>query len=240
MNPHAHDGFCRPKPREHMKPGRTLAKINLEVFVDQELSRLSAGGSYCRTRKTKFYRSVSASNVSLPSARAWTNSHARRGRPAASRWCRRRRRGGRRNLAVREAGQGSPPAPTSSRRSKRCFLRTIRPQLASEGIVLIGPADTSTEQRGYPPSISGATPSRSHPAAIHAGQPFPYLGNRSLCLVASIRPTAPSVFPHTTLSVITFPVRECRASSECRILPARICSSCSKTCSGSTCPRLHG
>jgi polyphosphate kinase len=89
---------------------------------------------------------------------------------------------------------------------ERCFLRTIRPQLASEGIVLIGPADTSTEQRGY---LTKYFRERLFPVltplAIDAGQPFPYLGNRSLCLVASIRPTAPSVFPHTTLSVIHLP-----------------------------------
>jgi polyphosphate kinase len=89
---------------------------------------------------------------------------------------------------------------------ERCFLRTVRPQLASEGIVLIGPADTSKEQRRYLTKYfrERLLPVLT-PLAIDAGQPFPYLGNRSLCLVASIRPTAPSVFPHTTLSVIHLP-----------------------------------
>src|SRR5437868_2819491 len=43
------------------------------------------------------------------------------------------------------------------------------------------------------------------PLAVDPGHPFPYLGNRSLCLVASIRAAVPSVLPHSTLSVIHIP-----------------------------------
>ena len=89
---------------------------------------------------------------------------------------------------------------------ERCFVSTVRPQLAAEGIVLIGPADISAAQRRYLTKYfrERLLPVLT-PLAIDAGQPFPYLGNRSLCLVASIRPTTPSVFPHTTLSVIHLP-----------------------------------
>ena len=37
------------------------------------------------------------------------------------------------------------------------------------------------------------------PLAIDPGHPFPHLGNRSLCLVASMRPVTSSALPHTSL-----------------------------------------
>jgi polyphosphate kinase len=43
------------------------------------------------------------------------------------------------------------------------------------------------------------------PLAIDPGHPFPYLGNRSLCLVASIRPSVPSALPSTLLTVVHIP-----------------------------------
>jgi polyphosphate kinase len=43
------------------------------------------------------------------------------------------------------------------------------------------------------------------PLAIDPGHPFPHLANRSLCLVASIRPTAPSLLPHASLAVVHIP-----------------------------------
>ena len=101
--------------------------------------------------------------------------------PAASRSCRRRRRGGRRNLAVREAGQDLRPRPRA-RGGARALLPPYHParSLPPEGIVLIGPADTSTEQRGYLTKYfrERLLPVLT-PLAIDAGQPFPYLGNRS-------------------------------------------------------------
>ena len=43
------------------------------------------------------------------------------------------------------------------------------------------------------------------PLAIDPGHPFPHLANRSLCLVASIRPTVPSPLPHASLAVVHIP-----------------------------------
>ena len=81
---------------------------------------------------------------------------------------------------------------------ERCFLRTIRPQLASEGIVLIGPADTSTEQRGYLHEVfPGATPSRSDPARHRRRTALP-LSRQSLALSGGFDPSdgAVRLSPH--------------------------------------------
>jgi polyphosphate kinase len=43
------------------------------------------------------------------------------------------------------------------------------------------------------------------PLAIDPGHPFPYLANRSLCLIFSLRATIPSRLPHTDLSVVHIP-----------------------------------
>jgi S-adenosylmethionine decarboxylase proenzyme len=190
-----------------MKPGRTLANMNSEVFVDQELSWLERGRVLLseaedeslplRERVQRLATFSSSLDQFYMRGVAALQRRARAGDGAAE-------------------ADGISPSEKLARIStrahelaeeqERCFLRTIRPQLASEGIVLIGPADTSTEQRGYLTKYfrERLLPVLT-PLAIDAGQPFPYLGNRSLCLVASIRPTAPSVFPHTTLSVIHLP-----------------------------------
>jgi polyphosphate kinase len=88
----------------------------------------------------------------------------------------------------------------------RCFLEEIQPLLAAEGIVLLRPKDISEDQQRFLEEYFRRTlrPVLT-PLAIDPGHPFPYLGNRSLCLVASIRPSAPSAFPHTALSVIHIP-----------------------------------
>src|SRR5215470_4245751 len=43
------------------------------------------------------------------------------------------------------------------------------------------------------------------PLAIDPAHPFPHLANRSLCLVASLQPTASSLLPHATLTVVHIP-----------------------------------
>ena len=45
------------------------------------------------------------------------------------------------------------------------------------------------------------------PLAIDPAHPFPYLANRSLCLVVSLRPTLASPLPHTDLSIVHIPTQ---------------------------------
>jgi polyphosphate kinase len=88
----------------------------------------------------------------------------------------------------------------------QCFLEEIQPLLAAEGILLLRPKETSEEQQRFLEDYFRRTllPVLT-PLAVDPGHPFPYLGNRSLCLVASVRPSAPSALPHSTLSVIHIP-----------------------------------
>jgi len=88
----------------------------------------------------------------------------------------------------------------------RCFFEEIQPLLAAEGIHLIRPKEASEEQQRFLEEYCRRTllPVLT-PLAVDHGHPFPYLGNRSMCLVASIRPSMPSALPHTSLSVIHIP-----------------------------------
>ena len=81
----------------------------------------------------------------------------------------------------------------------RCFLEEIQPLLASEGIVLLRPKEAGLEQQRFLEDYFRRTllPVLT-PLAVDPGHPFPYLGNRSLCLVASIRPSVPSALPQIT------------------------------------------
>jgi polyphosphate kinase len=90
-----------------------------------------------------------------------------------------------------------------------CFLKTILPQLAAEGIHLVRPEEMSAEQEGFLeeffhrklyPIVT--------PLAIDPGHPFPYLANRSLCLVVSLGTTTlSSLLPHTDLSIVQIPTQ---------------------------------
>jgi len=88
----------------------------------------------------------------------------------------------------------------------RCFLEEVQPLLAADGIHLLRPKEASPEQQRFLEEYFRRTllPVLT-PLAVDLGHPFPYLGNRSMCLVASIRPSTPSTLPHTTLSVIHIP-----------------------------------
>ncbi|HEX7787524.1 MAG TPA: polyphosphate kinase 1, partial [Methylomirabilota bacterium] len=88
----------------------------------------------------------------------------------------------------------------------RTFLQDLQPPLAAEGVLLLRPKEITDEQRRFLEDYFRRTllPVVT-PLAVDPGHPFPYLGNRSLCLIASMRPTAPSVFPHSRLSIIHIP-----------------------------------
>ncbi|PYO10750.1 MAG: RNA degradosome polyphosphate kinase, partial [Candidatus Rokuibacteriota bacterium] len=87
-----------------------------------------------------------------------------------------------------------------------CFLGEIQPLLTAAGILLIRPKETSDEQERFLEEYFRRTllPVLT-PLAVDPGHPFPYLGNRSPCLVVSIRPSTPSALPVGTLSVIHIP-----------------------------------
>jgi polyphosphate kinase len=89
---------------------------------------------------------------------------------------------------------------------RRCFLGEIQPLLADEGILLLRPKETSGEQDRFLEEYFRRTllPVLT-PLAVDPGHPFPYLGNRSPCLVVSIRPSTPSALLTSSLSVIHIP-----------------------------------
>jgi polyphosphate kinase len=90
----------------------------------------------------------------------------------------------------------------------RSFLEDIQPRLVAEGIRIVRPKEVTPEQtqvleayfhRTLLPVVT--------PLAIDPGHPFPHLVNRALCLVVSLRPTAPSVLPSAALAVIHIPAQ---------------------------------
>ncbi len=88
----------------------------------------------------------------------------------------------------------------------RCFLEDILPLLGHEGILLLRAKDLSDEQRRFLDDYFRTTlmPVLT-PLAVDSSHPFPYLGNRSLCIVTSVRPSAPSTLPYSALSVLHIP-----------------------------------
>ena len=89
---------------------------------------------------------------------------------------------------------------------RRCFREEIEPQLAAEGIVVLKPDTLTDAQRHFLAEYFRRTllPVLT-PLAVEHGHPFPYLGNRSPCLVASIRSAVRSALPRSSLSVIHIP-----------------------------------
>jgi polyphosphate kinase len=88
----------------------------------------------------------------------------------------------------------------------RCFLEDIQPRLAAEGIRVLRPKDVdAAQQRFLEEYFRRALLPVLTPLAIDPGHPFPYLANRSLCLVAAVRPAADSPLPDTGLAVVHLP-----------------------------------
>jgi polyphosphate kinase len=89
-----------------------------------------------------------------------------------------------------------------------CFLDTILPQLTAEGIHLLRPEEINREQEKFLEDYFRKTlyPIVT-PLAIDPGHPFPYLANRSLCLVVSLQPQDISPLPHTELSIVHIPAQ---------------------------------
>ena len=87
-----------------------------------------------------------------------------------------------------------------------CFLGEIQPLLTAAGILLLRPKETSDEQERFLEEYFRRTllPVLT-PLAVDPSHPFPYLGNRSPCLVVSVRPSTPSALLASSLSVIHIP-----------------------------------
>ena len=88
----------------------------------------------------------------------------------------------------------------------RCFLEELQPLLDAEGIRLLRPKDlTDRQQQALEEYFRQRLLPVLTPLAIDPGHPFPHLGNRALCLVATLRPVTPSPLPQTALAVIHLP-----------------------------------
>ena len=88
----------------------------------------------------------------------------------------------------------------------RVFLEEIQPLLAAESVCILRPKDITEAQHQFLEEYFRRTllPVLT-PLAVDPGHPFPYLGNRSLCVLASIRRLAPSPLPTTSLAVVHIP-----------------------------------
>jgi polyphosphate kinase len=88
----------------------------------------------------------------------------------------------------------------------RVFLEEIQPLLAAEGVHILRPKEINEAQHTFLEDYFRRTllPVLT-PLAVDPGHPFPYLGNRSLCVLASIRRLAPSSLPTTSLAVVHIP-----------------------------------
>jgi len=90
----------------------------------------------------------------------------------------------------------------------RCFLDQLEPMLAAEGIRVLSPAELTPAQETFlDEHFQRTVLPIVTPLAIDPGHPFPHLGNRSLCLIASLTPSTPSPLPHAALSVVHIPTQ---------------------------------
>jgi polyphosphate kinase len=89
-----------------------------------------------------------------------------------------------------------------------CFLNILMPRLTAEGIHLVRPEEMSGQQERFLEEFFHRTlyPIVT-PLAIDPGHPFPYLANRSLCLVVSLHTRITSRLPHAALSIVHIPTQ---------------------------------
>jgi polyphosphate kinase len=93
-----------------------------------------------------------------------------------------------------------------SEQQHRAWIDELQPALAREGVRLVRPGDATEAERAYLEQYVRKTllPVLT-PLAIDPGHPFPWLANRSLCLVAQIKTEAPSLLPRTRMVVVHLP-----------------------------------
>lgn len=83
------------------------------------------------------------------------------------------------------------------------FFDVLLPQLNKEGIFILKPDQLTDEQlifahEYYKQSVESILT----PLAIDPSHPFPHLANRTISLVAEVKPSAPSKLPKTNLAII--------------------------------------
>jgi polyphosphate kinase len=89
-----------------------------------------------------------------------------------------------------------------------CFLDIVLPQLTTEGIHLVRPEEMTGEQARWLEEFFHKTlyPIVT-PLAVDPGHPFPYLSNRSISLIVSLRSKGASPLPYTELSIVNIPAQ---------------------------------
>jgi polyphosphate kinase len=87
-----------------------------------------------------------------------------------------------------------------------CFLDQVLPQLTTQGIHLLHPHELAGAQLEHLEEFFQKTlyPIVT-PLAVDPGHPFPYLANRSLSLVVSLRSKTASPLPHSEVSILHLP-----------------------------------
>ena len=88
----------------------------------------------------------------------------------------------------------------------RCFLEDSSPGSPPRASAILRPKDVDAAQQRFLEEYFRRTllPVLT-PLAIDPGHPFPYLANRSLCLVAALRPAATRRCPTPSLAVVHLP-----------------------------------
>jgi polyphosphate kinase len=110
------------------------------------------------------------------------------------------------------------------------LLDQLEPLLAAEGIRLLSPSElTPSRSDSSTWYFTGRSWPIVTPLAIDPGHPFPHLGNRSLCLIASLTPSTPSPLPQAALSVVHIPDLGGAALRPAAAPPGSSPSSCSST-----------
>jgi polyphosphate kinase len=118
---------------------------------------------------------------------------------------------------LEEAGQdGRTPSQLLEAMSKRiheltkmqhrCFKDEIKPLMEAQGIRLVAPDKLSPRQKEFLDEYFRKTlfPVMT-PLALDPGHPFPHLTNKTLCLVAQLRPMQASAIPFSNTAFIHVP-----------------------------------
>lgn len=83
------------------------------------------------------------------------------------------------------------------------FIDTLLPQLESAGVRLMKPEHLNDEQTIY---VHQYFKQNIHsvltPLAIDPSHPFPHIGNKTICLIAEMKPTVDAKLPKTNLAII--------------------------------------